>query len=161
MGPRGLLDVKRFYVPASVLDGTLQALAAIGKDDAEGMIVWGGVRHEDGSFHFQTAFQPRQQAYKTQHGLLVRVDADALDEVNRSFNARRLILAGQAHSHPTNAYHSDTDNARPLVTLLGGLSLVVPDFARGGRADRDRWAWFRLHSYGDWRPAIEGEVVIE
>lgn len=160
MGRRGLLDVSRFFVPDAVLDPTLAALAAAGEDEVEGMVVWGGVRDGDDAFRFQVAYQPRQRAYKTEHGLLVRVEADALDEVNRAFNARGLILAGQAHSHPTNAFHSDTDDLRPLVTLLGGLSLVVPDFARGGRADLDRCAWFRLHGYGNWRPADRTEVVI-
>jgi hypothetical protein len=161
MGPRGLLDVKCFFVPESVLDLTFDALAAAGEQEVEGMVVWGGVRDSDHSFRFHVAYGPRQRAYKTEHGLLVRVDADALDDVNRAFNARGLILGGQAHSHPTDAYHSDTDDARPLVTLLGGLSLVVPDFARGGRADLDRCAWYRLYGYADWRPiGLETGITI-
>jgi hypothetical protein len=41
-------------------------------------------------------------------------------------------LAVQVHSHPTDAYHSDTDDAYPIVAIRGGLSIVVPDFARDG-----------------------------
>ena len=41
-------------------------------------------------------------------------------------------LAVQIHSHPTEAYHSDTDDTYPIVTMRGGLSVVVPDFARTG-----------------------------
>lgn len=161
MGPHGLLDVRRFLIPNEVLDATLEALAAAGEREAEGMVVWGGVRDEYSTFRFRVAYGPRQRAYKTEQGLLVRVEADALDEVNRAFNARGLILAGQAHSHPTSAYHSHTDDLRPVVTLLGGLSLVVPDFAQGGRADLARFAWYRLHGYGDWRSVgAETEVVI-
>ena len=161
MGPRGLLNVERFFVPEDVLDPTLEALAAAGEQEVEGMVVWGGTRDGDNVFRFVVAYGPRQSSYKTEHGLLVRVEADALDEVNQAFSARGLILAGQAHSHPTDAYHSFTDDTRPLVTLLGGLSLVVPDFARGGRADLDRCAWYRLHGYGDWRlVGADTEIVL-
>jgi hypothetical protein len=38
----------------------------------------------------------------------------------------------QVHSHPTEAYHSETDDTYPIVTVRGGLSLVVPDFGRAG-----------------------------
>src|SRR3954463_12962280 len=100
MGQGGLLAVQRFFVPASVLDPTLAALAAVGEDEVEGMVVLGGIR-DGNDFNFEGAYQPPQRAFKTEHSLLVRVEADSLDEVNRAFNARGLILGGQAHSHPT------------------------------------------------------------
>ena len=40
--------------------------------------------------------------------------------VNRTFYEQGLTLAGQVHSHPADAYHSDTDDAYPLMTLIGG-----------------------------------------
>lgn len=163
MSSRGLLDVSRFIVPAHVLDPTLEVLAEAGRNGYEAFVVWGGVR-EDGSanFRFLTAHKPRQESYKTQAGLLVHIDEQALFEVNRTFNERGLVLAGQAHSHPTDAYHSDTDDLLPLVTLLGGLSVVIPDFAQGGRADLRRFAWFRLIGQGRWLPpGPETDIVIE
>src|SRR5207249_485136 len=42
VGPRGLLNVERFFVPEDVLDPTLEALAAAGEQEVEGMVVWGG-----------------------------------------------------------------------------------------------------------------------
>jgi hypothetical protein len=38
----------------------------------------------------------------------------------------------QVHTHPDDAYHSDTDNTYPIATTLGSLSIVVPNFAREG-----------------------------
>ena len=75
---------------------------------------------------------PKQTAYRLASGLCVRVEADELHRLNVWLyeNAERLAI--QVHSHPTEAFHSDTDDNYPIVTTLGGLSLVVPDFARYG-----------------------------
>ena len=35
------------------------------------------------------------------------------------------------HSHPTEAFHSPTDDANPAITHEGALSIVVPDFGAG------------------------------
>jgi hypothetical protein len=160
MNGRGLLDIRRFMIPASVLDRTLEVLATAGERGVEGMVVWGAIREDAETLRFAVAYVPHQAAYKTEFGLLVRVEDEALHQVNRDFHERGLILAGQAHSHPGDAYHSETDDLRPLVSLIGGLSLVVPDFARGGRADVDRFAWFRLAGFGDWRPAGEETGIV-
>lgn len=37
----------------------------------------------------------------------------------------------QIHTHPGHAYHSATDDAFPLLSLPGFLSLVIPRFAQG------------------------------
>lgn len=162
MTKRGLLDVVRFVIPTRVLDSTLEVLAEAGKTGHEAFVVWGGVREGNDSLLFEIAYKPRQQSYKTEDGLLVRVEEDALFRLNKDFNERGLLIAGQAHSHPTDAYHSETDDHLPLVTILGGLSLVVPDFARGGRDDLDRFAWFRLAGYADWcHIDQETELVID
>ena len=43
----------------------------------------------------------------------------------------------QVHSHPREAYHSDTDSAYPVATLDGSLSIVLPYFGRGGWESRE------------------------
>jgi hypothetical protein len=39
------------------------------------------------------------------------------------------LLIAQIHSHPSEAYHSETDDTYPIATTAGALSIVVPDFA--------------------------------
>ena len=41
------------------------------------------------------------------------------------------------HSHPSDAYHSETDDAYPIATLEGSLSIVLPFFGRDGWESRD------------------------
>ena len=37
-----------------------------------------------------------------------------------------------------------------MVTLIGGLSGVVPDFGDGGIERLADWAWYRLSGPGEW-----------
>jgi hypothetical protein len=102
---------------------------------------------------------PRQTATRSSRGLLVVVDGAELFRVNREFYRHGLTLAGQIHSHPTEAYHSNTDDAYPLITLKGGVSGVVPDFGRGGETRLRDWAWYRLTGPGNWMPINDTTLI--
>jgi hypothetical protein len=158
----GLTDVHRFRLPGRILDVTLELLAPAARAGQEAFVVWGGRAVGDRELRFTSALRPRQRAVATEDGLLVTVDGEALFEVNRTLFSRGEILAGQLHTHPTDAYHSDTDDHYPLVTLLGALSVVVPDFGRAGRAGLAQWAWYRLVGCGRFQPVDPArEVVVE
>ena len=59
------------------------------------------------------------------------------------------------HSHPVDAYHSDTDNTYPVATLDGSLSIVLPYFGRDGWESSDI-AVYRLGRCG-W-VALDGHL---
>lgn len=48
--------------------------------------------------------------------------------------------AARIHSHPFEAFHSTTDNANPVLTYQGALSVVVPYFGLGLRRGLDACA---------------------
>lgn len=160
-----LTSVERVLVPMRVLRPTLEFLDERGAHGNEGFVVWGARLHEQGTvLEFTSPYVPHQTAHKTASGLLVTVDGAALDRMNRAFYARGEIAAGQVHSHPTDAYHSDTDDHFPLVTLRGAISLVVPDFAQHGLGSSERWAWYRLVGPGEWEslpPQVQVVIVEE
>jgi hypothetical protein len=148
-----LAHVEEFIVPLDLVDQTLEPLQEAGSHGYEAFVLWGGrFDSDDHRFEFISAYFPEQTTSRGKEGLLIVVDGEALFRVNRAFYEEGLILGGQVHSHPTDAYHSDTDNAYPLMTLVGGLSGVVPDFGDGGRERLDEWAWYRLVGAGEWAP---------
>lgn len=147
-----LVNVREFIVPLDLVDKTLEPLQTAGEHGYEAFVLWGGHAVDDRTCEFVSAFFPEQTTSRREEGLLVVVEGDALFRVNRAFYEQGLTLAGQVHSHPTDAYHSDTDDAYPLMTLIGGLSVVVPDFGARGRERLDEWAWYRLVGPGDWAP---------
>lgn len=94
-------------------------------------MLWTGV--QDGTtFTVRNGHVPRQTSSRTKNGLLVRVEGDALHQLNIWLYEHGEVLGAQIHAHPDEAYHSDTDDTFPIVTALGGLSLVVPHFCHRG-----------------------------
>jgi hypothetical protein len=124
-------NIRRFTVPRDLADETDVQLRAAGRDGVERFVLWSGAIVDD-TFRVQTTHVPKQTAYRLAEGLCVRVDGDELHRLNLWLFQHSERLAIQVHSHPTEAYHSDTDDKYPIVTTRGGLSLVVPDFGRFG-----------------------------
>lgn len=157
-GPSELLQVRNFEIPRPLIDATLEVLTEAGQVGNEAFVVWGAVI-EGETVSFKSMIVPDQEAHKTKRGLLVTVSGEALFRVNRTLYERGHVLAGQVHSHPTEAYHSDTDDCFSLVTLRGALSIVVPDFASGGYNDIRNWAWYRLTGPGTWAELSRNDKV--
>jgi len=157
----GLTDIREFVVAGDVLDHTLQVVQHAGREGYEAFVLWGGIRSETtGQLLIVSAYQPRQKGVASADGLLVVVDGEALHRANEAFYARGEVIAAQAHSHPTGAFHSDTDDTFPLMTLQGGLSVVIPFFGHGGRDDIDEWAWYRLVDVRVWEPLDDATRVV-
>ena len=139
-------SIREFVIPADICDASDRQLRDAGLDGNERFVLWSGVIRRD-RLLVRTMHVPRQTAYRLANGLCVRIDADELHRLNVWLYENGERLAIQVHSHPTKAFHSDTDDAYPMVTTHGGLSLVVPDFARCGVRGHDT-ALYRLSSTG-------------
>lgn len=150
-----LESMDQFIVPASVVTETDVQLRAAGVDCVERFVLWSGIR-ENNNFLVRSAYVPRQTAYKLETGLCVRVEGAALHELNVWLYNHQQELAVQVHSHPTEAFHSETDDAYPIVTMRGGLSIVVPNFGRDGLRGPGV-AWYRL-SHTGWKPVSQREA---
>jgi hypothetical protein len=154
-----LLAIRRFVIPVAIVHESLATMGAAATNGDEAFVVWSGKATGD-TFTFSRAIVPPQNAHKTPHGLLVTVDGEALYELNRDCHRRGELLAGQIHAHPTEAYHSPADDDLAIVAVPGGLSIVVPDFARDGLKTVARWACFRLGADGRWSP-LTSDVSVE
>jgi len=143
-----LTVVSRFIVSNEIIAVTDATLREAGDDGFERFVLWTGVRTGE-EFIVRTTHVPEQTAYKMADGMCVRVDGEALFRLNRWQYEHGETLGVQVHSHPHEAYHSETDDTFPIVTAIGGVSIVVPEFARAGltgegvatyRLSADEWA---------------------
>ena len=149
--------IERLVVPGAVVDATEQAIREAGEHGHEIFVLWSG-RAEGESFVVQTYHVPPQTAYRTEHGCGVRVEGPALHELNVWLYTHGETLGAQVHSHPTEAFHSETDDAYAIVTSEGSISIVVADFALHGLMTQST-AVYRLES-GHWQPfGVSVEVV--
>lgn len=126
-----LAAISHFNVPQEILDHADEALREAGREHLERFVLWSGVE-EGAVFHVRSSHVPAQTAYRTKDGLLVEVEGPALHRLNVWLHEHSEVLAAQVHAHPRRAYHSETDDTYPIVTELGALSIVVPDFAQDG-----------------------------
>lgn len=123
--------MQRFSVPARLIAETRAALYEAGREGFELFALWSGITSPLEA-EILTVHVPEQTSYKTQRGLVVEVKGEALHKLNVWLYEHEQRLLVQVHAHPTDAFHSDTDETYPMVTALGGLSVVVPDFAKDG-----------------------------
>jgi len=148
VGRTGLEAVDRVLLPQSCADATQNHLRAAGRTGNEGLAVWSGVQ-EGSTFRVLTVTAPRQRAVKSEQGVCVVLDGDALHGLNVSLHKAGERLFAQIHSHPGRAYHSPMDDEYAVVTAAGGLSIVVPDFAVRPFSVGD-CAIYRLTRSGKW-----------
>lgn len=140
--------IEKVSIPKVLLSEAQLFLRKVGATGREGMILWVG--HADGG-HFQVAnfLIPRQKGLKTKDGVCVVVDADEMHRINVELFQSGLRLIAQVHTHPSDAYHSDTDDEYAIATTAGCLSLVIPDFATREFHLSD-CAVYRLDKEGSW-----------
>lgn len=156
----GLDKASKFIVPIGVVAETLEAVARAGALGYEAFVVWGGRWTSDDTITITSAYLPTQTPHQTPEGLAVTLDGDALFAANMSMFGRDEVLVAQVHSHPTHAFHSDLDDAMPIVSLRGALSGVVPDFGADGVGGFDQWVWYRLVGPGRFDEAVPGTVTV-
>lgn len=128
-------DLKRFSISKEKIRETDEYIRRSGRQRYECFVLWSGVRVPP-QFLVRSIHLPRQTSYRLEEGLCVRVDGAELHRINRWLYENREEIGVQVHSHPRNAYHSETDSLFPIATTHGSLSIVVPEFGRHGLLGR-------------------------
>lgn len=121
----------RFRVASELLDATAEALAEIGEEAVEGVVVWVGRQPVGDVVEVARAVVPGQVAFRSEDGLAVMIPDSAVSELILSLDDSEFIPI-RVHSHPGEAYHSGTDDLNRLLGHKGAISIVVPYFARRG-----------------------------
>ncbi|WP_228941537.1 hypothetical protein [Nocardioides sp. Leaf374] len=92
---------------------------------------------------------PRQNAHRDTYGHVnVEVPREGQMDLALALGPDDLYVA-RIHSHPGDAFHSAADDANPVISFEGGISIVVPFFGLGLRRGLDACAVYIFHS-GYW-----------
>lgn len=143
-------DLRQLRVPRTIVAQSQDMLRAAGQYDLEALVLWAGRwKATSDVFSVELALMPAQRAIRSEEGVAVILDAQSLFEMNVMLNQQGLRLVAQLHTHPGEAYHSETDDRYSVVTARGGLSIVVPNFA-AALFSLDSCAVYRLNSRGKW-----------
>lgn len=91
---------------------------------------------------------PDQLARRTVFGVSVEVTEKGKLELATALALDERYLT-RIHSHPADAFHSETDDQNPGLTAEGALSIVVPFFGLGLRRGVEACAVY-LYRQGRW-----------
>lgn len=151
----GFLTISKIIMPYQCLVEAYIHMREAGMQRVEGVALFAGIEIEN-TFKIQKTIVPEQEAMSLEDGLLYSVDSDELHRINVWLYENEMSLIAQIHSHPGRAYHSSTDDAYPIVATVGGISVVVPDFA--SRAiELSNCAVYRLSLENEWVELSENE----
>jgi hypothetical protein len=114
----------------------------------EAFSLWAGTA--DGEvFNVRVNIVPAQAGHVSAQGVSVYVGPDELHRLNIWLYEKKMSLIAQIHTHPSEAYHSELDDAYPIATTTGCISIVIPDFARHSFS-AGRCAVYRLNALRQW-----------
>jgi hypothetical protein len=137
----GIGSGPRILVPLEIQVQTIAHLRDRGSNHEEGFLAWSGI-HRDSRIIVKSAFIPAGEVLR--HHLGIGFSDDAIEVIANKILAKGEKLIAQVHSHPFEAFHSETDNRFPLIHRKGFLSIVVPFFGKYGF---DRFDYFRIYEY--------------
>lgn len=144
------LKLKNITIPKDCVEKAYEHIRTAGLKRVEGVVLLAGVYHVGADiFEVKETIVPKQLSMLLEEGLLYAVDGEELHRINVYLHENGMVLIAQLHSHPGRAYHSSTDDAFPIITKLGGLSIVVPNFGADDFS-LDRWAVYRLNTHLKW-----------
>lgn len=121
------------------LEFTRHQLRSLSAGTREAMVVWAGQPHAGGAL-VTHVITPEVQA-RYDH---LTVPSASRAELAMYLRREGLLLFADLHTHPTEAFLSEADRARPLSARRGFYAIVVPDFAA-----EPAWAGWRCYEATD------------
>ena len=152
----GFLDLEVFEFNTTKVEKAYSFLRMAGEKAYEAVALFAG-SVEGRKAEVKEVILPEQRSFKLKSGLMYKVDGEELHRINIWLYENKLKLLAQIHSHPTEAYHSEADDEFPIISTVGGLSIVVPNFASGKMNYMD-WAYYRLSESASWDELDESAI---
>jgi hypothetical protein len=152
----GFLDIEEFIFAENSLPEAYNFMKKVGLSSLEAVALFAG-EIKGSQAIIKAVICPLQESLRTEDGLLYTVGGEELHKINIWLHKNKLKLIAQIHSHPTIAYHSETDDKYPIMSTIGGLSIVVPNFAQDS-LNHLEWAYYRLSQDGIWKELDEKEI---
>ena len=143
-----------YRLPRRMLDETFSILRSCGAGNRECQLYW--VSRWDDPLTLTDVVHPKHRSSR----YALSIDSDWISKFWKQLADEGLGVRFQVHTHPGEAFHSQTDDAYPLLHQVGFLSLVIPDFALGP-VGFDQAYLTEIQPDGDWQQlAISSRIVV-
>lgn len=152
----GFTHVNKISLREDQLSEVFKFLRFAGEKGVEAVALFAGIQ-VDKKFEIKEIIFPEQYGYIMEQGLMYAVEGNELHRINIWLYENQMNLIAQIHSHPNEAYHSAADDRFPIVDTYGGISIVVPNFAKGNISLLD-CAVYRLSQTKSWDLLSNSEI---
>jgi hypothetical protein len=152
-----LANISRINVPRRLLNETSSAIRAAAVEGDELFVFWSGAMRGN-ELIVEHVLCPPQRCEHHPDGLAVVIGGDALHTQSAWLAKHGQLLAVQLHAHPSDAFHSESDDRHAVVTQTGAVSIVLSNFGRSHLFDPTTNA-YQLGPTG-WR-RLSGEAFID
>jgi hypothetical protein len=142
-----------YRIPRRMIEQTFATFRSCGENQRECQLYW--LSPWDNPLVLTEVVHPKH--WSSRYGL--RIESDWINQFWNDLAERGLGVRIQVHTHPSDAFHSATDDAYPLLFDAGFLSLVIPDFAMGPVGFRDAYLT-EIQSDGAWQQVAISERII-
>lgn len=142
-----------FRIDAAVLAEAREFFEERGSEGLEGTAMLAGSPTER---RIERLLIPVQEATRSELGVAVEVTMQGKLQIAAGLAPGERWIS-RIHSHPSEAFHSKTDDENPVLGAEGSLSIVVPFFGLGLRRGLAACAVYILGG-GRWQPIEPGAL---
>lgn len=114
----------------SIITDTLTLFSEHGKGRKEIVVLW-LAKKVAGQPIVQRVYLPLQESDRA----FFHIPPQGMKLLFDELRPARMMVAAQVHTHPKEAFHSAADDHGAVIRHVGGLSLVLPYFARQTTAE--------------------------
>jgi len=121
--------IEKYYIPSRVLNESLHYLREYGRKRYEGYMCWGGTV-SGSTARVRSCIYPKSYMESEFRDAYAGLDIQVAFDIGEQVYVREEFLLAQIHTHPFNAFHSETDDTYPISHKIGFISIVIPFFAK-------------------------------
>ena len=149
-------DVSKIILPSSCLNKAYKQMRVAALQHLEALALFAGIK-EHNTFHILETFIPGQVNPKPEDTLSPLVPAGEMHRIRCWLEEKDFQLIAQIHSQHRTAPQVLQHAALPLLQLIGGISIVIPDFAHLP-IKPESWVVYRLSAANKWIALDKQEI---
>lgn len=133
------------FIPSDILNRTLDELKEVSTSNREAFALWLGDRTNN---RIKEMYVPEYVSGRNYYQITDRGNSELFSYLKK----KKLAVLAQIHTHPNEAFHSIADDKLATVAHVGGLSFVLPDFAKNTTLTNfsELVKSFQLSQSGEW-----------
>jgi hypothetical protein len=147
-------EISKIILPSPCLNKAYKQMRLAARQRPDVVALFAGVE-KNNNFHILETIIPEQMT--RQEGMAPVVPQEELQRIRTWLAENEFELIAQIHSAPSQAYRDSRQQAWPIISIIGGISIIMPDFALGP-TNPENWSVYRLASGGKWIELDKNEI---